>query len=113
MTAHGLLNLKPANSLIPSHKKRASNLSKPFFYASAYCGGFVLVVSLLAVSRAVLSVVVVVGVVDMVDFPAESVPVLSPLPLAARSELHPAATDAIIAVIKAKLKICFFIGFRY
>ncbi|GGI50712.1 hypothetical protein GCM10011425_19240 [Mucilaginibacter galii] len=54
---------------------------------------------------------VVVGVVDMVD--DESVAVLSPLPLAARSELHPAATDAMIAVIKAKLKNCFFIGFRY
>jgi len=70
-----------------------------------------LVVSLFIVSRAVLSVVVVVGVVDMVD--DESVAVLSPLPLAARSELHPAATDAMIAVIKAKLKNCFFIGFRY
>lgn len=70
-----------------------------------------MVVSLFIVSRAVLSVVVVVGVVDMVD--DESVAVLSPLPLAARSELHPAATDAMIAVIKAKLKNCFFIGFRY
>ncbi len=60
-----------------------------------------------AVSRAVVSDI---GV-DMV--PAESILVLSPLPLAARSELHPAATEATIAVIKAKLKSCFFIGSCY
>jgi hypothetical protein len=65
------------------------------------------VVSLLAVSLAVLSVV---GV-DIVA--VESALVLSPLPAARSDELHPAATVATIAVIKAKLKNCFFIGLLF
>lgn len=59
-----------------------------------------------AVSRAVLSVVV--GVDMVAD---ESVPVLSPVvPAAFSEELQPVAIVATIAVIKAKLKNCFFIG---
>jgi len=77
------------------------------FSKNRYYIGGVLVVSLFTVS-VFITVSALGGVVVAA---AESTLALSVLLLAAFSELQPVAIDPIIAATRAKLKICFFIGF--